>query len=241
MADVLPSVPASYVGLWERTLLERNSPGTLTSDRPARVYWMQTATWHADIRIPLERPDFSSVERLEDCDEAQLAFIVGQEAFFGLTKVDGTVCTWLRLHDLRPGTALDIGRMTFAGPDLLFEYGIAEDYLEHWERQPGSVPEDGAGALREGAGGGLILQCGDWAMRIVTRGPAGEGYDPYRPADEIAHEELAWRASLEMTLLERSGSGWTARLSTHPWIEGEAVSGEIVAKTSPKMPEVALP
>ena len=113
MAELLPAVPDAYLGLWERTLLERYSDGTLTSDRPARVFWMQSPLWHADLRISLDRPDFAAIDSLDECSDAQLAFIAGQEAFFGITRVEGVVCTWLRLFDLRPGVALDIGRMAF--------------------------------------------------------------------------------------------------------------------------------
>lgn len=223
MADLLPRVPDAYCGLWERTLLERYSEGTLTSDRPAQVFWMQSPLWHADLRIPLDRPDFGGVDGLDDCSDEQLAFIAGQEAFFGITKVDGLVCTWLRLFDLRPGTALDIGRMEFQDADLLFERGIAEDYLEHWSRRENSVPSGGEAALQRDGAGRFLLTSGDWRIRVAPRAPAPANADLYAPLDRLGRDDLLWRASLEITLCERRGSDWIAVMSTHPWIEGQSV------------------
>lgn len=224
MADLLAPVPDAYCGLWERTLLERYSQGTLTSDRPARVFWMQTSVWHADLRIPLDRPDFSSADALDRCDDAQLAFIAGQEGFFGITRVEGTVCTWLRLADLRPGTALDIGRMDFQSDSLLFEHGIAEAYLEHWTLKKNSRPAASVPALQRDGTGALLLTAGDWRIRVRQRQAAPEHADPYAPLDRLGREELLWRASLEITLCERRGDLWIAVLSTHPWIEGKTIA-----------------
>ena len=223
MADLLARVPDGYCGLWERTLLERHSEGTLTSDRPAQVFWMQSPLWHADLRIPLDRPDFAGVGSLDGCSGQQLAFIAGQEAFFGITRVDGVVCTWLRLFDLRPGTALDIGRMEFHDAGLLFERGIAEDYLEHWSRRENSAPRAGGTALQRDEAGRLLLTTGDWRIRIAPRAPAPEDADLYLSLDQLGRAELLWRASLEITLCERRGNDWIATLSTHPWIEGQCI------------------
>lgn len=238
MAELLPNVPEAYCGLWERTLLERHSAGTLTSDRPARVFWMQSPLWHADLRIPLDRPDFGGVDRLESCSDAVLRFIAGQEAFFGITRVEGVVCTWLRLFDLRPGVALDIGRMDFQNANLLVERGIAEDYLEHWSRRDNSAPQDGQPALRRDGAGRLLLVSSDWLMRIAPRAAAAPRADPYASVDELGRDELMWRASLEITLCEKRSGRWLALLSTHPWIEGQAI--EPVGEQTETMDSVSL-
>lgn len=222
LGDVLSMVPPHYVGLWERTLLERYGEGSLTSGRPAKVFWLQTQLWHADLRIPLDRPDFSSVQTLEECRKEQLDFIAGQEGFCGLTRVAGTVCTWLRVFDLRPGSALDIGRMEFASEDLLKERGIAEDYLEHWSRKPGSTGPSGVSSGQNA----LLLIAGEWAVYVKPRSEAKSAFDPYRPANDLDHDELAWRASLELSLCQKQDNDWTITLSNHPWREGVTLSGD---------------
>ena len=222
MAGLLPELPASWQGLWERTLLERYSPGTLTSDRPARVFWLQTALWHADIRIPLERPDFSGTGSLEECDDQQLAFIAGQEAFCGVTRVEGVICTWNRLFDLKPDTALDVARMEFKSDELIHETGIAESYLEHWSLVAGS--RDSGPVEFRVARGTLWLRAGKWAVAVTPRGPAPAGIDIYTAVEDLPRDELFWRASLGVTLCENTGGEWIARLSTHPWLEGNILS-----------------
>ncbi len=211
-------VPEAYHGLWQRTHLERDAGSTLTSGREERVFWLQTAHWHCDLRIPVERPDFSGVSSLDACDDGQLAFIAGQDAFCGVTKVEGTICTWLRLHDLRPGTALDVGRVAFRSPDFLVETGVGESYLEHWERVEGSKGPTGISA---GSDGAFVLQAGRFSMRVRPRGPAPRDLDAYGDGGagpDLPRAHRLWVVSLEISLI----ADGVAILSTHPWLENLA-------------------
>jgi hypothetical protein len=225
MLDALPPVPAAYRGLWERTLLERYGTGTLTDDRPARVFWLQTERWHADLRIPLERPDFAGIGELPACSDAQLAFLAGQEGFCGLTRVEGRVCTWARLFDLRPGAMLDAARME-PREDLLVEHGIAEAYREEWTLVAGSRGDGRGSTARRSSEGDLILTAGDWRVVVRPRPAAPEGVDPYQPVAEAGRGALLWRASLALTLCRRDECGWRAVHSTHPWLEGLSMPHE---------------
>ena len=51
-----PLVPAAYRGVWKRTLLRTPQ----REDTTTQVYWMQTQSWHADIRVPASRPTHRS-------------------------------------------------------------------------------------------------------------------------------------------------------------------------------------
>ena len=51
-----------------------------------------------DIRIPAGRPDFSGVQRLEDCSDAQLAWLATQQGFAGVTTVDEVVRATVSEH-----------------------------------------------------------------------------------------------------------------------------------------------
>jgi hypothetical protein len=86
-------VPERYRGVWQRTLLETPD----MRDTSTTVFWLQTAHWHADIRIPAHRPDFSGAARLANCSPRQLEWLAGQQGFAGVTQVDVTpqheVCT----------------------------------------------------------------------------------------------------------------------------------------------------
>lgn len=229
MLECMEELPRCWQGLWHRTLLEKRGAGSLTNDRPARVYWLQTPLWHADLRIPEERPDFTGASSLEECSDAQLSFIAGQEGFCGVTRVEGQICTWSRLFDLNPGTALDVARMRFEREDFIVETGMVEDYTEHWERvgrsepAPGPAPTDCAGI------DGIFLCSGDWGVQVKPRGEAPEGIDLYSDPDTRSRAHLLWQAGLAISLCERTPDGWITRLSTHPWLEGQetvAAGGE---------------
>ena len=221
----LPPVPNALLGLWERTLLETWEDGTTQRDTETRVFWLQTPHWHADLRIPTHRPDFSGVTNLEACSDDQLRFIASQEAFCGLTRVEGAYCSWLRLHDLHAGLAPDIGRIDYADTDFLIEHGVASAYLEHWHRVTGSIPnadEDPfaqSPPFEQTLDGLLCLTSAGWRITVRPRTIAPEDCNPYAPLTELTRAALLWRASLEITLSKAVDGDWRPVLSTHPWVE----------------------
>lgn len=225
MLETLPPVPPAYHGLWERTALERTGPGLLTDDRPARVFWLQTERWHADIRIPVERPQIAGAEGLGGLDEADLAFIAGQDAFCGLTRVEGVYCSWLRLFDLRPLPAPDLGHMEIQDGRLI-EHGVVEAYREEWTRVAGSEgPLEAATTCGpSGLAKEIVLTAGRFRMRIEPRPAAPARIDPVGPVAGCDHASLLWRASMVVTLEERQGGNWQVLLATHPWLEGRIIA-----------------
>lgn len=163
-------VPGSYLGAWRRRLLET----PVSRDERSHVFWLQTPHWHADLRIPDGRPDFSGISRISQCDDAQLAWLARQQGFYGLTQVDGDICTWHRQMDFQPANgSRDIGRMALDG-DRLTETGVEVDYLEKWERLPHS--RGGTAALelvweagRQPARPTWLLVAGDCFMYLRGR------------------------------------------------------------------------
>lgn len=127
-------IPEHYIGVWQRSKLRR---GTAPWDLTTRVYWLQTPHWHADIRVPADRPDFTGVDCLAACSESQLRALLEQEAFCGTTIVESDICRWIRQIDFRLRETNDFGRMVFEG-DRLEEIGVETDYYELWHRLPGS-------------------------------------------------------------------------------------------------------
>ena len=155
------AVPDRYRGVWVRTLLT-----TPTSrDETSFVRWLQTSRWHADLRIPLAaRPD-------------ELAL---QQGFCGVTTVDPSegaeVCRWHRRLDFQPpGPQPDAGHIVFEGTERLIETGVHADYLEVWQRLPGST---GRFAVLEAISGELpsmLMVSGEFAMRVRPRSEAWPG------------------------------------------------------------------
>ncbi len=226
----ISQVPPHYRGVWQRSLLETPR----IRDVNTTVFWLQTSQWHADIRIPAGRPDFSGVTAFADCNELQLDWLVRQHGFAGITQVDGErsheICRWHRLFDYHPaGTKPDAGLMRF-GSTLLTETGLYASYLEHWHLLPDSL--DGFVALQllnaddaPATPAQFLLVAGMYVMQIRDRAVAW-------PASMKPGTLLTSRAALEqLDLLDfdisfgrRSAIGWDVLHSTLPWRVGQSVS-----------------
>ena len=162
-AAALPApVPSTYLGVWRRSLLETAE----LRDERSHVFWLQTPHWHADLRLPAGRPDFSGVSCLAECDDTQLSWLARQQGFCGVTQVDGDLCTWHRQMDFQPANgSRDIGRMVFDG-ERVTETGVEADYVEVWERLQ---PSRGGTAALE-----LVVEAGKQPARPTWLLVAGD-------------------------------------------------------------------
>jgi hypothetical protein len=222
-------VPDAYLGVWNRTLLETAGG----RDERSQVWWLQTPRWHADLRIPAGRPDFSGVNRLADCDDAQLAWLARQQGFCGVTQVDGDDCTWHRQLDFQPANgSRDIGRMIFDG-ERVIETGVESDYLEIWERLP--LSRGGTAALE------LVVERGELPSRPAWLFVAGDCFMFVRgralpPPSAVDLSSLIAQArpsqtqlldwlNVEISFGHRSGATpWRIEHSTLPFREGKTVT-----------------
>jgi hypothetical protein len=211
-------VPQHYLGVWERKILR---VGSGPEDTATRVFWLQTPLWHADLRVPADRPSFAGVTSAAECAANQLQWLLRQEAFAGITTVTGDHCWWHRMLDLQFRRSQDVGRMAFAG-DQVEEFGVDSDYYELWQRLPGT--EAGAWAWQDPAEvRRLACIAGDrflfvreravWdavAVRIlgrIERGQASRG-------------ELEAFVDFEASFGRLEGGAARIELSTLPWREG---------------------
>lgn len=217
-------VPNAYLGVWRRSLLETAD----LRDTHSHVFWLQTPRWHADLRLPTGRPDFSGVRSLAECSEVQLAWLARQQGFCGVTQIDGTRCTWHRQMDFQPANgSRDIGRMVFDG-ERLTETGIETDYLETWERLP---PSRGGTAALE-----LVMEAGEPPIRPAWLLVAGACFmyvqgRPYPLSDapdlphliarmQPSHAQLLDWLNVEISFGYRMGSNpWRIEHSTLPFRE----------------------
>jgi hypothetical protein len=223
-------VPARYRGIWQRTLLE--TPHLRDTD--TTVFWLQTHHWHADIRIPAHRPDFSGVRSLADCDEVQLEWLARQQGFAGATQVDVApsqeICRWHRLVDYQPARARpDAGFMQF-GPKLLTETGVHASYLENWQQLPDSnngfavlqlLEPDGRPAVPTR----VLFVAGSYVMHVRSRSACW-------PAETVPDMLLTKLVAAGHTALldfeisfgSRTADGWDILHSTLPWLEGKSIA-----------------
>lgn len=228
-SDLPPPVPDAYLGIWQRRLLRTPHARDTTS----RVLWLQTPRWHADLRIPAGRPDFSGVAALADCDAAQLAWLATQQGFCGLTQVDGARCTWHRQVDFQPVNGCrDTGHMAFDG-ERVVETGLEADYLEIWERVPASrggsaalqlVVENGALPARPA----WLLVAGAYFMFVRNRGvrlPRAADLATLIADTGAGRAQLLGWLDFEVSVGRRSGpAAWRIAHSTLPFREGRALA-----------------
>ncbi len=145
-------VPQRYRGVWRRTLL-RDEAGH--EDRTTRVFWLQTARVHVDVRVRADRAGFDGVRGLEALPRDMLVELARQQGFAGFTAIAPgvpEVCTWHRQIDFNPpADTRDIGTMCFESPDVLLEDGVDAVYHERWEREPESAGPTWAARLPRAA------------------------------------------------------------------------------------------
>ena len=204
-------VPERYRGVWRRSLLATPD----LRDTSTTVFWLQTERWHADIRLPVGRPDFYGVRQLAECSAEQLEWLRQQQGFAGVTQVDTSanpeICSWHRVVDFQlPSATADAGTMAFE-PDVLIEKGVHAAYLEHWHKLPDS--DQGFSVLRTSALSEplrMLLVAGSYVMRVREH-QSGWGSDA----------ALAAILDFEISFGVREADGWRVLHSTLPWLEGQ--------------------
>lgn len=218
------SVPDAYLGVWKRALLRTPE----FEDTTSTVLWLQTSTWHGDIRIPTSRPPCAGRRSLDDCSHEELLGLARQQGFSGVTRVEGDLCSWLRRADFQPPSRFeDIGRMEFESSERLFEYGVHQEYFDIWERLPLSTGHENV-AVESPPDGEESVSC---PTRILLA--TGNYFIQVRPrplvlpqADDLlalgtAESTLRALLDFEISFGTRSPGGWTITHSTLPWREGE--------------------
>jgi len=212
-------VPDAYIGVWKRTLLR--APGV--EDTDSDVYWLQTRSWHADIRVPRTRPRCMGKLSLDQLTRDELFGLARQQGFCGTTQVDGDTCRWLRVHDYQPPSGKnDIGRMVFENDDRLLEHGVEADYFEIWERLPESRGESFALQLADKPLT-LLLGAGNWRMLVRPRAvPMSASPSLTALSADLGNREVCRLVDFEISFGGRaSGHAWRIERSTLPWREGD--------------------
>lgn len=204
------TVPAIYQGLWRRTGIWRSNG---TSDLSTQVWWFQSASFHIDLRIPIDRPSMDSRAQLAALTPAQLARFSAQTGFAGKTVVAGERCEW-RPEIAFPALSaeLDAGWMRFDGDDAVHETGIDNSYEEDWVRMA-------SGPMR-----GLRLEAtSSSAVAYLIIGERWMAWAFGRPGDAYfasAPDAGSWG---EFTVLHKGG-GWRIAGSNFAWQEGWEVA-----------------
>lgn len=210
------AVPVAYQGVWLRTLLETPQG----RDADSRVYWLQTGHWHADLRVPAGRPDFTRIQSLDQCTAVHLQWLLRQEGFAGITQVEGELCEWHRRMDYRSDTFRDVGRMRFR-ECFLEELGVARQYREEWQQKPLAYRRFSAQCMPPDAPLQLLLCAGEFFMHVRSRNMRSD--DARRLWARIdAHnlDDMRQLADFEISFGKQHEGEMRILLSTLPWLEG---------------------
>lgn len=216
------ALPASYLGLWRRSLLEQNG----CEDTTSLVLWLQADAQHIDIRIPASRPDFSNCADLQDCSSAQLRWLATQQGFAGITTVNGSVCQWHRELDFQPSTGVaDIGKTEFDGAHRLLETGIEASYFEVWEKTTGSELNMSAHQLQSTSSNGNEVMA-----RLLI---AGKHFAFIRPRNlDLPDAD---------SLLSAIDTGQHNQQNIVDWLDFEISFGDVIDATHGKINHSTLP
>ncbi|SDC96659.1 hypothetical protein [Paraburkholderia lycopersici] len=245
-------VPQRYRGLWRRTLL-RDAAGR--EDRATRVFWLQTARVHVDLRVSADRSGFEGVSGLDALPRDLLTELARQQGFAGFTAIEPgvpEVCTWHRQIDFSPpADTRDMGMMCFESPDVLLEDGIDAHYHERWEREPASDGPTWAALPPSDALRGstahvpddrptcFLARAGGFFMFARARSPAATAWLAQHRGRTLAQVVGDPSVSLEQAraLLDfeislghvaaSPGMRPVIALSTHPWREGHTLPFEL--------------
>lgn len=230
--DATPDMPPASVPHWMRGLWRRRSirypDGTY--DDTTVVYWLQSESAFADIRIPRQRPAVRDPESLAALDESELMQLTGQAGFAGWTELSGMRCHWHREIDFQPPSGVPDQGMLHRGDGVLIEEGVHRRYIEIWEAVDcGPAGADPLLARRAAAamGGRLVIGGNVFFFARDARPPLASAENLAALAP-VGHQR---RASL-LSLLEceisfgrcRGGSvPWEITLSTLPWRQGQSL------------------
>lgn len=212
---------SSLSGLWHRLILSQ--PGK-TVDTLTQVDWLQGPELYADLRQPTGPASTVQASCLADLTLAEALELARQEGFAGHFILSDGVGTWLRSIDFQPlGPLGDVGRLESHG-DLLIEYGVEADYIEHWQRQPGSsdAPCWAARFTSEDDGRDVIMvRCGPNFAFARDRGVALEpGENLTQRMEQASEAEARCLIDCEIALGSISADGWRIERSTLPWRRG---------------------
>ena len=228
-------IPDHYLGVWQRKHLE-NSTGI---DNSSIVYWLQTPLFHADIRIPADRPAFKNKSTLQDFTHDELKNLTRQQGFAGITSVTGNSCQWIRHIDYQPPRhGRDIGYMQFNGKRIL-ETGIEHNYAEIWEQLPDSLSatfalrfvEENLDHNPDIQQAGILVVSGDYFIFVRDRAiqiPLTSSLDTLLTEADFTQHQLITLLDFEVSFgrLAQAKQPWLIQHSTLPFREGESLFTE---------------
>lgn len=195
-----PQVPKIYQGAWRRDFIRRSNG---EFDDTTECWWLQSPTYHIDLRIPADRPTVRKTNDIEALDEEARHRLDRQTAWVGVTQVEGSHCQWWPFAAIpQLGEDADIGLMKFLSKDEVIETCPEGRYQERWLR--GSRADRRCVGLRLES----IVPVGVRLTLVFLDDMAG-----------LALERDGVLAEVQIAASSNYG-GWLVIRSSLPWAEG---------------------
>jgi hypothetical protein len=198
MTSTAAGIPEALTGGWKRVSI---SLGGEPPSEDMDVWWLQTATRHADLRVPHGIAD--------PCAEQCLSFA-------GTTSWDEPWLTWTPELTLLASEEIDTGRVSWDGEDMLEAGSTTIDgsevgYVERWRRIPSTSRPHAALSTSYGR----LVRTGSRAISIVDARPSGGSYQAvaWRWAGGAWTVDHAWPQGAAAPAPPLTISGPTVRLA----------------------------
>jgi len=224
-----PTVPDWLCGLWRRRSI-RFADGR--HDDTTVVYWLQTASAFADIRIPAGRPAIGECEALDALSDGELLALAEQAGFAGWTELSAARCHWHRQVDFQPPTGVPDEGLLHRGDGVMVEEGVHEPYIEIWESVPcGAEPAPRSLDLARRAAAaarGRLVTLGNVFLFVRDRRPplaAAPNLAALLPSGSARRATLLDLLDCEISFGRCHGGAvpWEISLSTLPFRQGQSL------------------
>jgi hypothetical protein len=214
------SVPDWLQGIWHRQWIERAG----VRSNPREVEYLQTPVVFGDLRIPVDRPQFSHAASFADLSDGDLKVLEAQQAMAGRTRLEGAVATWDHAISFQPEDgSIDTGRLQLAGDRTLYEHGLDGSYTEAWNATPAKrylVVE----IARSGRPERLLIVAGDRFMYVRNRHrdlPTADSFEALIAATHAQRAQIIEFLDCEFSTgtVPVGHAAWVIQRSTLPWRE----------------------
>lgn len=216
----MASVPDWLLGIWHRQWIERGG----VRSNPREVEYLQTSSVFGDIRIPIERPQFSRAASFADLSDGDLKLLAAQQAMAGRTRVEGAVATWDHQISFQPEDgSSDAGRLQLSSDQTLYEHGLDGSYTEAWRATPAKrflVIQ----IAHSGRPDRLLIVAGDRFMYVRNRRmdlPTAESLEALIAATHAGRAQIIDYLDCEFSTgtVPTGHAAWVIQRSTLPWRE----------------------
>jgi hypothetical protein len=221
--EPVTQLPTWLWGEWSRDWVQKGNAKSNLLD----VRYLQTPTYFADMRIPKDRPSFSTARSFGDLTDQQLRWLARQSGYSGRTTMEGTIATWHEDIIFQPSDGTpDMGRLQRISRVRMHEHGLDGSYIESWKSLTGRkgpflvIRVEHSGRLLR-----TLVVVDNEFLYVRNRAkdlPTAKSFDALIEATNANREQMVAYLDCEFSAGRVRGGSvpWEVEKSTLPWREG---------------------